>query len=221
MKYHKIKKGINDIRNIKLSSSEKGGIFERLDIYMKEHPAKDSTRRVDSRSSFFMQVKSYRYVYSISTVLLFFGTGVAFAAEKALPGDVLYPVKIHVNENVKSTVRLTSKAKKKFEEEKMIKRLDEVKALVDEGKFDDKRRDKVEREVKKSVKALQDNNQDNNQDNKEFKNKLDSRLENIKKNDRKEHKDEVEKFEYKIKHQLRGIIDEDEDKKDKEIKIDL
>lgn len=226
-----MKKGINDIKNIKLSSREKDDMFDCLDTYMKKHPAKDAPLSVGVLSGFFTQVKNYRYVYSIATVILFFGTGVTFAAEKALPGDILYPVKIHVNENVKSTISITPKARQKFEEEKIIKRLDEVKILVNEGKFDDKRRSKVEHEVEKSIQALQGNKQDNKKNNnKEFKNKLDLRLENIKKIDQKEHKAEVEKFEYKIKYQLRGIIDEDGDhnnnedkgnKKDKKIKIDL
>ena len=139
----------------------------------------------------------------IAIVLLcvFVGGTVTYAAEKSLPGDVLYPIKIYVNEPVKAATKVTPKAKVRFEEEKVIKRLTEVETLVEKGKFDGKKRIQVEKQVEKSVKAInliKKKNATTTQD--EFREELYYRIKNIKKGN--DNKDEVEKFEKKIKFQL-------------------
>lgn len=218
MKYNnKIQKGINDVKKIKLSSGEKDVMFSRIDLYTKENPIKETRAQPNVWYNFFGQVgsvKGYRYVYSIvaALVFVFTGVGVTNAAEKSLPGDVLYPVKINVNEKVKSAVAFTPKAKAKVEEEKVIRRLDEVEALVKKGEFKNGKRDQLEKEVEKSVKVLnnkadrkgdEDGEVENDDSNDEdFENKLNTRFEKIKKVDNIVDKDEVEKFEKKFKERL-------------------
>lgn len=214
MKYNnKIQKGINDVKNIKLSSEEKDVMFSRLDLYTKENPIKETGLQPSVWYNFFGQVgkvKGYKYVYSIvaTLVFVFTGVGVTNAAEKSLPGDTLYPVKINVNEKVKSAVAFTSKAKAKVEEEKVIRRLDEVEALVKKGEFKNGKRDQLEKEVEKSVKVLNnkavkyDKVEENNDDDDDFEDKLNTSFEKIKKVDNIVDKDEVEKFEKKFKDRL-------------------
>ena len=44
-------------------------------------------------------------------ILIFVGASTSYAAEMALPGDILYPVKAVVNENVVSALAFSEEAK--------------------------------------------------------------------------------------------------------------
>jgi len=251
MKYNKIKKAIDDVKDIKMSSHEKNDLLNHLDLYVKKNPIKVVSSERSLFQFVFVQTRVHKYAYySIAFILIFtlIGGNVMYAAEKALPGDVLYPVKIHVNEKVKSAVALTPKAKAKIEEKRVIKRLDEVQTLVKTGKFDNQKLDQIEKEVEKSVKAIKINKKkdrkdivDNNKiengikiiktiddnDDKDFKNKLGNKLEEIKKIDddkvaNKQH-NEIEKLEEKIMIQLNGDNGDDRNKDHggKDIKLNI
>ncbi|TSC79536.1 MAG: hypothetical protein G01um101425_467 [Candidatus Peregrinibacteria bacterium Gr01-1014_25] len=73
----------------------------------------------------------YRLVATMACVILLMTTGVtvSFAAESALPGDVLYPVKIYVNESVQSLRQSTPTAKAAWAVERVERRLREAVAL--------------------------------------------------------------------------------------------
>lgn len=225
MKYNnQIKKGIDDIKEIKMSSEERENIFNNLSVYMRENPIKEITFKNSLSHWLFAQTKVHRYAYySIAFILTFgiIGGNIMYAAEKALPGDVLYPVKINVNEKVKSVVAITPKAKAELEEKKVVKRLDEVKALIEKDDFDDKKRETVEKELEKSVKVLKINKEKKiNKKDDDFKDRLDIQLKDIKKVDtdkskNKTQREEVKKFEDKIKSQLDDFMeDKDDDEKD-------
>ncbi len=62
-------------------------------------------------------------------LLLIVGGGTGVIAENALPGDVLYPVKIHVNENIESTLAFTPKSNAEVAIKQATKRLEEVEKL--------------------------------------------------------------------------------------------
>lgn len=228
MKYKKqIQKGIKDINNMKMSSDEKSDMFSHLDLYMKENPLKEDSPRVLPFNSIFTQFKSYKYSYSIAfvAVLLFSGVGVVDASEKSLPGDILYPLKIRIVEPIKTVAKVTTKAKLEYEEEKVIKRLDEVKELAIKGNFENEKRILLEKEVENSVKAIlavkrktkikATTNTDDQRYDTNFKNKINNRLEEIKKVDA--NKDEIKIFEEKVKHHLNDVLN-DHNSNDKNIK---
>lgn len=58
-------------------------------------------------------------------------SGTALAAENALPGDLLYPVKIHVNENVRASLSFSTRNKAEWNIERSVRRLEEAEALLD------------------------------------------------------------------------------------------
>jgi hypothetical protein len=62
--------------------------------------------------------------------------GASFAAENSLPGDILYPVKIHVNEEVRAVVALDAEAKIRAAERRALLRLEEAEKLEAKGKLD-------------------------------------------------------------------------------------
>ncbi len=198
MKNNTIKKGIDDVKNVKLSVQEKEGMFDRLQMHIKDNPVIEKGTIFTWLS---VQVRTYKYAYcgALALALIIIGGQVSYAAESALPGDILYPVKIYVNEPIKSAVAMSPKAKKAVEQKKVIERLGEVEELVKQGKFNNENRSQIEKEVEKSVSNLKKANKNSRDDNKDFEQRVNVQLEKIKEDKRDERQDkEIEKIEDKL-----------------------
>lgn len=73
---------------------------------------------------------------ALAALVLFAGAATSFAAQGSLPGDALYPIKIHVNEAFQLFLSPDIKARAKAEVAAAVRRLDEAKALADQGKLE-------------------------------------------------------------------------------------
>ncbi len=71
------------------------------------------------------------------------GGSAAYAAEDALPGDLLYPVKIHVNEEVLTRFASTPYARAKMHARRAEKRLEEMEMLLSTSKITDEKEEKL------------------------------------------------------------------------------
>jgi len=80
-------------------------------------------------------------------IFILAGGGVAMAAEKSLPGDLLYPIKIHINESAKSLTAVSPEAKGKFEVEKLEQRLQEAEILSNRGELNPESRAILEKRL--------------------------------------------------------------------------
>lgn len=80
-----------------------------------------------------------RYVSIIACLLIvvILGGGVSFAAENTLPGDLLYPVKVNVNEEVLGSLTFGVKAKTEWEANLATRRLEEAEQLTVSGKMNE------------------------------------------------------------------------------------
>ncbi len=67
------------------------------------------------------------------TVLVLIGGSTSFAAEGALPGDILYPVKVGLNEKVRAIVAFTPEAKADWNTSRVERRLEEAEKLTARG----------------------------------------------------------------------------------------
>lgn len=70
-------------------------------------------------------------------ILLFSIAGISYAAQDSVPGELLYPVKIQVNERVERALALTPEEKARVAVRQTITRLEEVKKLIDANKYDE------------------------------------------------------------------------------------
>lgn len=84
---------------------------------------------------FSFQFVSTRVLAPLAVVFLI-GSGTTYAAEGALPGDTLYPVKIYVNEEVAQVLSRTSRAKAEVHTELAERRLTEAQELAAAGRLD-------------------------------------------------------------------------------------
>lgn len=129
---HIIKKLKKGAAHTRLSVDEKNAMKSALLSYMRSHEAEKSVFSVQDISTFPF-VRNLRNRKTLSAFVLaglLVGGTVSFAAEGTVPGDVLFPVKIHVNENVRGVVAITQKAKAEWKIDLVERRLKEVEALV-------------------------------------------------------------------------------------------
>ena len=90
---------------------------------------------------------------TIGAVLL--GGTVSYAAESALPGDVLYPVKISLNERAKVALARTEEAQAIIQTKLAEERLTEAEKLAIAGKFSEEKKTLVEEKLSQHLDQAQ------------------------------------------------------------------
>jgi hypothetical protein len=84
---------------------------------------------------FFFNVQFVR-ITAAFLVFVLVGSGTTYAAQGALPGDLLYPVKISLNENVELALATSDEAKIQTEVRLAERRVAEAQALDEKGRLD-------------------------------------------------------------------------------------
>lgn len=120
-----------------LSAAEKNALKERVISYMEYHPLKEGVspvlRHEPVPGVFFIRgLDMLKWGSSITAVAFF---GVFFLAEHSIPGDTLYAMKVSFNEEVRSTLALTTYEKVVWETERLNRRIAEARLLASEGRL--------------------------------------------------------------------------------------
>lgn len=151
-------------QSVKLQASEKRELRERLVSYMEYHPlpAELKSAQVSKKAApkkimtdAFTTVSvpfSNLFKYSAAAAA-FVLVLVPFMAEKSVPGDTLYAVKVHLNEEVVSTLTFGSYEKVEWETQRLNRRISEARLLASEGRLTKD----VEAEVAEAVKTHTEN----------------------------------------------------------------
>lgn len=87
--------------------------------------------------------KSFSSVLASVLIVTITGSGLSYAAENTVPGDVLYPVKI-VNEEMTSRLMRTEEDRALFEAKRAGRRLEEAHTLTSQGNVDTETMSKLE-----------------------------------------------------------------------------
>jgi hypothetical protein len=145
-------------KGIKLSTSEKKELRERVISYMEYHPIPGTTQSVAKKRTLALPSLNFSYIptnplfrVSASFAVILFIV-VPFMAEKTVPGDTLYAIKVQFNEEVRSTFTLSPYKKIEWETERLNRRIAEARLLASEGRLTDE----VEAEVAAAVKEHAD-----------------------------------------------------------------
>ena len=142
-----IEKLIQAAKSIKLSTQEQSAIKNRLQILIEKQSVRSETglrHRLGKRSKIQIIFAQLQTMAIVLLIALFVGGGVSVAAQNALPGDALFPVKVVVNEGVRSFLTFSDEAKARLQAELAARRLDEAEKLAVEGRFDAEVREKIE-----------------------------------------------------------------------------
>lgn len=77
--------------------------------------------------------------------------GASVTANSSLPGDVLYPVKVYVNENVKHALAVTASQEAQVSTEIIAARAEEMRTLESEGRLDTETRAKLQADIQAEI----------------------------------------------------------------------
>jgi hypothetical protein len=141
-------------QSIKLSSAEKAQLQERLVSYMEYHPlpahlkTTNKSKSLVTNDSFTTINIPLGWLFKSSAVAAAFVLLIVpFMAERSVPGDSLYAVKVQFNEEVRSTLTFDTVQKVEWETERVNRRIAEARLLKSEGRLTEK----VEAQVAQAV----------------------------------------------------------------------
>ncbi len=119
---------LDKLKSIELSLEEKQRVFSHIESFMKENPINYPIL------SPFGPHFIIRHIGLIATATLFISlSSASYAAEFSLPGDILYPVKLGVNERIIESLAITPKSKTEAHISLIKRRIDEIQELVENG----------------------------------------------------------------------------------------
>lgn len=132
---------------VKLRVAEQQELRERLLSYMEYHPLPSEIKApaVKAKKIYDPAVFEDNFAGISLPFISFFKSSVVavailllivpFIAEKAVPGDVLYAVKVRFNEELRSTLTFDGYQKVEWETERVNRRVAEVRLLASEGRL--------------------------------------------------------------------------------------
>lgn len=148
--------------SLRLSGAEKHELRERLLSYMEYHPLPASMRtpaaprHANATAYLRSLVRDLHARRAVGVVAVFLIVGIPVVAERAVPGDVLYPVKVRFNEELTSTLATSPYEKVAWETERIERRLAEARVLADAGKLTPEVEAKVAEAVRTHSAAAQE-----------------------------------------------------------------
>ncbi len=151
-------------KKTRLTSSEFSELRQRLSLYIEYYPlpkklaAKKTTPSADLAAWFGLVTKiKFGHISSAATLaVVIIATAVPLVAERSIPGDTLYLVKVHFNEEIRSTLTLSPYEKVAWETRRIERRIAEARLLASEGKLTDEFETKVAAAVREHTAAVEE-----------------------------------------------------------------
>jgi len=131
-------KGIKDLQNVSLTERERSELFVRISNRSPYAPIK-SHWVIEQ----FVFVRRHGFVFSLLLIIAL-GAGTAFASEYALPGGLLYPIKINVNEPARGAIKILPEEKIEWEAKKAERRIEEAVILKSHEELNEEKQEKIE-----------------------------------------------------------------------------
>jgi hypothetical protein len=152
MKDKNIKIGIEEIKKITMTDSEKERIYRNI----LNHTKAPVRSHWSFTFSLFTQNSRMVYAFIIPLIIILSGTGAAFASTDSLPDSILYPIKVNVLEPIEGALNVSLKSKAKHESKLAEKRLAEAETLASMGKLDKTNEEKINKLLSKHTEDLSD-----------------------------------------------------------------
>jgi hypothetical protein len=153
-------------QTVKLKPSEQADLRERIVSYMEYHPlpaamkaqAAPATKKNAGKTiltdTFAHYAVPYQMLFKFGSVAaVFVLVFIPFMAERSMPGDTLYAVKVQFNEEIRGTLTWGSYEKVEWETTLLNRRISEARLLADEGLLTEE----VEASVAAAVRVHSDN----------------------------------------------------------------
>lgn len=138
-----MKQFFRPLKTESLSPNERDALRKRIDMFMREHPRLYSKNRWPLWLRVPILTRHPMFATIFLAMLIALGGGTAAAAERAVPGDALYPFKIHINESVRSAVEVGDDKEADWQNTRAVRRLEEAATLAAEGRLNNDIREKL------------------------------------------------------------------------------
>jgi len=150
---------IETLRHISLTERERLDMRSRLESYIDFHTPVNAPHRgavMHAPRSFF--TGHFRWMQGVAAFVLVIvvGTSTSFAAEKSIPGDALYAIKVSINEPVRVALAVSPKSKATVATELVQRRLEEATQLAVEKKLTHEDSVSLAARIQTSVRASED-----------------------------------------------------------------
>lgn len=120
---HDLEKIKEQTSKASLTQEEKFDMFKNIRTHMDAHPVQTHT------PSFALFMK-YSVVYATMFAFIIGTSATSLAAERSLPGDILYPIKTQINEKVAQTLTFSKKQKTQVTVNLVDKRMSELEKMI-------------------------------------------------------------------------------------------
>ena len=130
---HKFNNFIHTLQKGKMSVSEKTAMKNTLMNFVAHTPVRIHTKSIIVKSPYtsFFSFGHISKLVGVAMLIVVLGIGgVSGASADALPGDLLYPIKVNLKEKIEEKIAFTTVAKLAFKQKKLETRLAEVEALA-------------------------------------------------------------------------------------------
>jgi len=146
-KFDDIKNDLKGLSHIQLSKNEKESIRDALTEYISYKPNRSKETYENTSYRFWLTWMRQPMPVFAAVLIFLVGGGTVAAAEGALPGDVLYPIKVSVNEEIRGTFALSSEAKADWNITRAERRLEEASLLLADGELSEETRKELDMRI--------------------------------------------------------------------------
>lgn len=150
-----------NIRSTRMTAAEKRELKARVVSYMEYHPRRETVAAqkaaayIESQPYTLISIHNRMVQAAFGVFAVFVFIVIPAVAERAVPGDVLYPIKVSINEEVRSTLTFDATEKIEWETERLERRISEVRLLAEEGKLTEETEARAVEAVKAHAEAAQ------------------------------------------------------------------
>jgi hypothetical protein len=142
MKDKKLEIGINEIKRVSMTDSEKNDVYRNIMSFSARVKSVQSPWFAFSFS--IVSSRSRLVYYIVVPLIIILSSGsVVFASQDSLPDSILYPLKVKIVEPIKGVLSFSQKSKAIHESGLAKKRLLEAETLAKGGKLDVKNEKKI------------------------------------------------------------------------------
>jgi hypothetical protein len=150
---HKLTKLQQEAHQLRMTPEEKAAM--RAQIFGLSGQGAPSTVHV-TRSPYVFASPVWVRAFAAVLLVVFVGGGTASAAQGSLPGDLLYPVKVSINEKVESALAPDIAAKAEVQAKLAERRVEEAEALASQGRLDTEKAEMIGTEFEAHAKVAEE-----------------------------------------------------------------
>lgn len=150
-----LEKMMENAKRVTLSRMEKDAMRTHVEEFVRANPKRGGMIPSPWVAGRFLMMAHKPVAFAL-VLLLIVGGGTAYAAEGALPGDALYPIKVNVVEEAVAAVQVSDTAKAQWAAQRAERRLTEATTLTDSGRMTDEKQAEIQERFDHLAQAVEE-----------------------------------------------------------------